>query len=158
MYRALLKQSFALSLMSESAIEEIVEAFKRAVQEPHEERLNELLLMSVSSCAILHIIIDGLDECERPTQKTILESLRHMKALGQPNINLLVTSRDEDHLLQWLYGFQMLHVSSAATATDIQRYVSNAIQSSLTSGELTLRDPELEQVIVSRLVEKAQGM
>ena len=157
-YRALLKQLFFKGLLTEDAINTVITTVKENVHGPDEEMLTNLLYTAVQSCPGLRVIVDGLDECERSVQEAITSTLCHLVTVGDTVVRVLITSRDETHLLARLRGFGRVHISSHASRADIRSYISHSIISSLESGNLTLQNQALKDEIISRLAEKAQGM
>ncbi|KAM0801847.1 hypothetical protein BDR22DRAFT_804454 [Usnea florida] len=157
-YRALLQQLFFKGLLTEDAITTVIKTVKENVHGPKEQILTNLLYAAVQSCAGLRVIVDGLDECERNMQEAITSTLCHLMTLRDTVVKVLVTCRDETHLLARLRGFGRVHISSHASRTDIRSYISHSIESNLASGNLTFQNKALKDEIISRLAEKAQGM
>ena len=157
-YRALLQQMFFRGLLNEDTVKSVVETLRNNIHGLSEQKLLDVLCSAVRSCAGLHVVIDGLDECERDGQQAVTNTLFRLMKIGQTTVKVLVTCRDEGHLLTELSSFDRLQVSSHASAADIQSYVSHTIASRLSSGQLTFRNPTLGDEIVSKLSDKAQGM
>ena len=157
-YRALLQQMFLRGLMSEDTVKRVVETLRTNVHGLSEQKLLGLLSSAVRSCAGLHLVIDGLDECESNGCEAVIDALCRWMTIEHSFLKVLVTCRDEGHLLMKLNKFERLHISSRASAADIQSYVSHAITSRLSSGDLTLRNPTLKRDIIAILSDKAQGM
>ena len=157
-YRALLQQLFFKGLLTEDAITTVIKTVRENVHGPSEQMLTNLLYAAVQSCPGLRVIVDGLDECERNVQEAITSTLCHFMTIGNTVVKVLITGRDETHLLARLRGFSRLHISSHASRADIRSYISHSIVSKIASGNLTLRNQDLKHEIISRLAEKAQGM
>ena len=157
-YQALLQQLFFKGLMTEGAIDTVVETLKENVHGLSERMLTNLIYAAVQSCVGLHVILDGLDDCERNVQETITSTLCGLMTNGGTVVKVLITGRDETKPLKRLSVFSRLHISSDASTAEIRSYISHAIVSNLSSGNLTLRDQALKDEIISRLAEKAQGM
>ena len=158
MYRALLQQLFFRGLMSEAMVKNVVEILRFNSNGLSEQRLTNLISNAIQCCAGLHIIVDWLDECERGVQQAVTNTLGRLLTFEHPLIKILFTCRDEGHLLTSLNHFSRLQISHRASAADIQSYISHAIAQSLSSGDLTIRNPVLKEEIISKLVDKAQGM
>ena len=157
-YRALLQQMFLRGLMNEDTVKSVVETLRTNIHGLSEQKLLGVLCRAVRSSAGLHIVLDGLDECESNGCEAVIDTLRHWITDGQSLVKVLVTCRDEGHLLTKLSNFERLHISSHASAADIQSYVSNVVSSKLSSGDLILRSPTLKKDIIAILSDKAQGM
>lgn len=158
MYRALLQQMFFRGLLSELIEKSVVETLRLDTNGLSEEKLTSLMSNAVQFCAGLHIFLDGLDECEKGVQQELTGFLCRLMNIGHPLIRVLITCRDEGHLMTKLENFSRLQITSHASATDMQSYISHTVTSSLSSGCLTLRNPALKEEIISRLIDKAQGM
>ena len=158
MYRALLQQLFFRGLMSEAMVKSVVEILRINSNGLSEQKLTNLISNAIQCCAGLHIIVDGLDECERGVQQALTNTLGRLLTFEHPLIKNLFTCRDEGHLLTSLSHFSRLQISHRASAADIQSYISHAIAQSLSSGDLTIRNPVLKEEIISKLVDKAQGI
>lgn len=157
-YRAILKQLFVQGILNEHLTGEIVEAFQRNAHGPHERQLAAFLLRGVKESQGVHILVDGLDECPEDAQRSIIELLLHLASLDLPSIKVLVTSREEERPLGYLQAFEQMHLSTSTSAHDIESFVSDTIETTLDSGEMTIRDMRLKDEVVSKLVAKAQGM
>ena len=144
--------------MTEGTINTVVETLKENVHGLSEQMLTNLIYAAVQSCGGLCVIVDGLDECERKVQEAITSTLFHLVTIDNTIVKVLVTGRDEAYLLKRLSSFSRLHISSHASKADIRSYISHAIVSNLSSGDLFLRDQALKDQIIARLAEKAQGM
>ncbi len=144
--------------MTEAVVESVIETLRVNIHGLSEQKLIQLLSTSIQACACMRVIIDGLDECERDVQHSVTDTLCHFSTVGTPLVNVLITCRDEGHLLTKLIKFDRLHISCQNSAADVQSYISHAIASSISSGSLIIHDPALEEEVISKLVSKAQGM
>ena len=158
LYRALLQQLFFKGLLTEVFVREIVDTLKVNINGLSEQKLTSLIVSAIESSAGLHVILDGLDECERDVQQVVTSTLCRFLTGGHPLLKVLITSRDEGFLLGKFENVGRLQVISHASAADIESYISYAVASSLSSGDLTIRNPALKNEIISKLNSKAQGM
>ena len=149
---------FFKGLLSEYIVKNVVEILRVNVNGLSERKLTDLICNAIQSCPGLHVFVDGLDECERSVQLEVTGTFCRLMNIGLPLIKVLITCRDEGHLLTKLDNFSRLQITSHASAADIQSYISHAVTSSLSSGDLTLRNPALKEEIISKLIKKAQGM
>ena len=157
-YRAFLQQMFLRELMSEDTVKFVIEMLRYNIHALSEQKLVSVLCDVTQSCAGLHFVVDGLDECERDGQQAVTNTLFRLMTIGNSFVKVFITCRDEGHLLTELSSFDRLQVSSHASAADIQSYISHSIASRISSGELTFRNPTLREEIVAKLSGKAQGM
>lgn len=157
-YRALLRQLFVKGLMTEAVVKSVVETLRVNINGLDEQKLTRLICDAVQGCPSLHVILDGLDECERDVQQAVTSTFCRLLAFEHSLIKILVTCRDEGHLLTKLSEFGRLQVSRHASAADMQSYISHSVTSDISLGNLTIRNSALKEEIISKLVEKAQGM
>lgn len=145
--------------MTEAIAKSVVETLQSNVHALSEQRLTDWICAAIQSCESLSVIIDGLDECDRIAQQAVTKTFDRLLTVGRPVVvKILSTCREETDLMTGLTSFDRLHISTLASAADIQSFISHAIKSSLLSGNLILRNRTLEDEIVSKLAEKAQGM
>ena len=121
LYRALLQQLFFKGLLTEVIVREIVDTLKVNINGLSEPKLTSLIVSAIESSAGLHVIIDGLDECERDVQQVVTSTLSRFLTGGQPLLKVLITSRDEGFLLGKFENFGRLQVISHASAADMSR-------------------------------------
>ena len=144
--------------MTEAIVKVVVETLRVNTNGLNEQILTSMTCNAIQSCSDMHIILDGLDECEKDVQQTVTNTLHRLLRLEHPLVKVLVTCRDEGHLMTKFSNFGRLEISRHASAADIHSYISHAVASNLSSGDLTLRNPALGEEIVSKLLSKAQGM
>ena len=157
-YRALLQQMFLKGLVREDTVKSVIETLRTNIHGLSEHKLLGVLCSAVHSCASLHLVIDGLDECESNGCEAVTDTLCRWLTVAQSLVKVLLTCRDEGHLLMKLSNFKRLHISRHASAADIQSYVFHAVTLRLSSGDLVLRNPALKTDIIAILSDKAQGM
>ncbi|CZR67167.1 uncharacterized protein PAC_17066 [Phialocephala subalpina] len=151
-------------------VENIPEALAAAVEEADHDghRLTEdsKALLILQQCIELsphqlHIILDGLDECTEHSQKFILDGLRQVMHKEGSTVRLFNTARAElgtSLRLKPSILMSHIHVSPSTIAFDIESYVRASTNLCISSGSLVVRDPELEDLIIHRLVHGARGM
>ena len=138
----------------ESVVETIIEKRNGL----HEEECAGLLWILLKRCQNLHVILDGLDECQRPVQRKVIKLLQRLTEAEEPNIKILITCREEGYLLKDLSTYRKLHISPKTNQGDIQSYISDTLEMKITSGDLCTRNEAIKEEIVSTLVAKAKGM
>ena len=124
---------------------------------PDEEVLS-LLHTIARSCSQIHIIIDGLDECDQQNWRSILKTFEDLRALPNLAIKMFIPCVEEGMIFHHLHGYTGIQVSAAKSAADIKAYIVESVRSKIETGELKIRNPTLETEIVSELVLKAKGM
>lgn len=99
------------------------------------------------------IIIDGVVECHEPSLVT--ETLADL-ASDLPHIRLLIFSRKESEMAPFLQTYEKLSI--AAESQDLRLYVPAQIEERTRLRKLRIRDPNVKDEIVERLVNGADGM
>ena len=109
----------------------------------------------------VYLILDGLDETTESAQNLICNNLKQLfERTGLP-INLLITGREDlssSLMLEPSITFFRVSMASNAIALDIEKYVRASTRRLILDGSLVIRDPDLEKLIVSELVDGAKGM
>ena len=108
------------------------------------------------------VVIDALDECE--DTKTLLGLITRL--LSARSVNILMSSRPSasirkawDQLATFHPGAcHELALSPSMNKSDIELYVTETVESMITSRDLSLRDPKLREEIVDALKSRSDGM
>jgi len=112
-----------------------------------------ILLESMLLCFNeVSIIIDGVDECHDPS--TVSETLSRL--CESPTVRLLISSREEHHIKCFLEDFQW--ISIAAESQDLRLYVPAEIETRQKKQKLRIRNPDLKDEMIEKLVNGAHGM
>ena len=106
----------------------------------------------------LYVVFDGLDECEKPVWKAMLQILERLGAIGQCNVKVFITCVEEGSVAHELASHACIQLSPAATIEDIGSYVTSSVRSKIEDGDLKIRNPKLEQDIITELLSRANGM
>lgn len=135
----------------------ILEAYDRAHQLPGISEVMEFISQSASLNPTA-FVLDGLDECEKDTRKEMLALIERLMRCTTSAIKIFVSCRDEDETLRSMPVFTRIQVTPISLESDIESFVEGSVRSRIISGELKIRNPGLEQEIVSELASKAHGM
>jgi hypothetical protein len=136
---------------------QIESAFLSDHHVPEKEELARLLWLVSKAFSQVYIIIDGLDECEKVVQQDILFAMDRVILL-HPQTKVWVASREDSEIKKGLEKHPYIKISEAHIAVDIVNFVQAAVAAKLCSGDLQIRDADLEDEIVSTLVTKSHGM
>lgn len=117
-----------------------------------------LLCSLMPLCPPTHIVLDGLDECERQPRHDALSFLNRLSMLGNASIHICVSCRDEDQLLRSLNSYPLIQLTATALESDIKSFIQGSVRGRIESGQLTIRNLDLEHQIVQELVKKSHGM
>jgi hypothetical protein len=107
------------------------------------------------------LVLDGLDEATESSQTLLCSKLKHLIEKYGFSVKLLITAREELGSLLMLdpgIPFSRVPISSNAISLDIENYVRASTRRRILDGLLVISDPDLEQLIVSELVNGAKGM
>jgi len=137
-----------------------------------------MLVQTCEKFECTYVVIDAVDEFIPPSQliesshsdwahrKALLETLMMLQRDGKGKIKILLTSRPTAEIQSGLRDVRRIMISSESNSEDIRLYVRSKLEKEmenstdwgerLTEGEL--QSPTVTNLIVSRLVEKADGM
>ena len=107
------------------------------------------------------IIIDALDECDRDTRSDLLEFLESILQESSSLVKIFVSSRDDQDIVCQLQNYPSLELSSDRNSDDIAEFVKSEIRRLIKKKALlrsSMNKEELQQVIIDRVTEGANGM
>ncbi len=136
----------------------ILRAYKDGQRTPETHELVELVCSLLQPRPLVYIILDGLDECERQPRQEIVSFLDRVSTLTKTSVRTFVSCRDEDQLLRLIKSYSRIQLTAVALEDDIKSFVEGSVRSKIESGQLTLRNSDLEHQIVRELVNKSHGM
>lgn len=118
------------------------------------EDLMKTLLLEIARVSRVYIVVDALDECteEDNTRADFLDQLRSLP----DNVNLLVTSRNTTAIKREFEGVRSIEIR--ATDDDVTRYITERIKRENRLARHVKMNPNLQDIIVNRLLDKAKGM
>lgn len=146
------------SSLLDTLYSELSFAFQINSQIPDAKDLAFALRSVLTSYSEVYIIIDGLDECEKDVQQDILYAIEKIIELDEYTIKVWISSREDTDIMNELKKYPSIHIAETKVAGDIANYVEVAVKAKLQSGELFIRDQNLEEEIISTLTTKSQGM
>ena len=156
---ALLKQLLTQGLLAKSAVDRVERVYDKGFRKPDSVEAEELLMSTVSLCKPTFIVLDGLDECEEHTQRSMISVIKRILSQSSSSpIKVLIMCRSEHWVCQVLDNAVQIQVTEALSAADIDIFVKSSIQKRIDEGILKLRNKALQGYIVSELVSKAKGM
>lgn len=118
--------------------------------------LRDLVKDLTSNYESTSIIIDALDEC-MGNVRDVVELLTSLNDdTGDVNVNLLLFSRDEVEIRDYLNTKPQISV--AAENSDLRLYVGAEIEERIRKKMLKIKSPSLKEHIVERLIGGAEGM
>ncbi|KAH0561960.1 hypothetical protein GP486_003332 [Trichoglossum hirsutum] len=154
----LIQQLLLLKGLTDEIEIRIEQAYVLGLKEPLGEDLFAILDLAVKIFSKAFIVVDGLDECPAEDQATILSLVNHLTQSEDPLIRILIFSREESRIALALSAFPCLHITAPSVHADVTAFVEKAVAARILTGELKIKDPKLEQVIISALIDGAQGM
>ena len=150
-----LLEGIAISGELEQQMDQLYRSDTRTVPD---DELVALLFAVVKHFSKIYIFIDGLDECRKEEQITILSIVNQLAQSTRPTVKILITSREEAAISTSLKGVPRLRVSADKNSADIAFFIEETVKSNIKSGALTIQDPSLEPDIISALRNGAKGM
>ena len=121
---------------------------------PSTDEYAVLLQTAVAAFSKVLIVIDALDECidDDGTRQGLLKELYKLESKAC----LLITSRDLPSIQRRLHGAGRLDIESSNN--DIRNYLDEQIRNSERIGLYVKKHPDLHELIVKTITNKARGM
>ena len=137
---------------------QLLQIYARGTRSPAENALSNILCSVVSLHSEIYIVLDGLDECEKPVWQAVLKALRDLGAIAQCVVKVFITCVEEGSVSHHVARYACLQVSPTITTEDIKAFVTSSVRSKIERGELRIRNLMLEHDIIAELISKANGM
>jgi hypothetical protein len=120
-------------------------------------------MLNLPGQAIVHVVIDALDECPVTTglpspREKVLQLVEELVNLRLPYLRICVTSRPEANILPVLEPLASCSVSlhgQSGQVQDIAEYVNSVVR---TNREMKRWKATDKQLVINTLIEKADGM
>ncbi|KAF5601296.1 heterokaryon incompatibility protein het-E-1 [Fusarium pseudocircinatum] len=152
-----------LALQSENAFHILEEYHDQLLSSHHlstkptAEMLTQTLHRICACFTRVYIIVDGIDECDDQVEANV-ECLAELAlSQGDDVINMALFSRDKS-IIRTRLEKDFAHVEIEAHTEDLQLYVASELNERIASKWLRLRDPNLKDSIMTRLVGEAKGI
>jgi archaellum biogenesis ATPase FlaH len=135
-------------------VEELHALHVQHTTRPSVPELSRLLQNQVRRFGKVFIVIDALDECPEidRTRDVFLGEIRKLPS----NIHILVTSRPNTVIEQAFAGASRLEIY--AHDNDVRRHVVARLETQSLLARHVAADPSLQDAIISKILEKSQGM
>ncbi|KAF5003089.1 hypothetical protein FDECE_10348 [Fusarium decemcellulare] len=152
-----------LALQNESAFRILEEYYdelrsdRHLSQEPSTGGLTKVLHRMRTVYSRVYLVVDGLDECGNQVATSVRKLVALVTSQVDEVISLALLSRDEI-LIREILEDRFHNVEIAAHTEDIRLYVASELEQRITRRELRLRDLDLKDQILNRLVDGAKGM
>ncbi|RYP41874.1 hypothetical protein DL767_000703 [Monosporascus sp. MG133] len=106
-----------------------------------------------------YIIIDGLDECDKPERNKLMKALSTL-AFPALDTKLFLSSRSSlsEEIQNTFPSFEHLTMTESSVHDDIKTYVNGVIEEKLESKDLRVGDASLIEDIKQALIQGADGM
>lgn len=155
---SLLKQMYLNYQIPEHLETQLLQIYAGGTRSPAEKALVDIFCAGVALRSFVYIVFDGIDECEKIVWQEMLKIFKHLATLGQCDIKIVLTCVEEGPVAHQLHDAPCVQLSPAATVEDVKAFVASSVRSKVECGDLRIRNPELEQEIISELVLRANGM
>ncbi len=154
----LLKQLLFNHQIPEHIESQLLQAYSRGTQSPAEKALTDIFYSSIALRSDICIILDGLEECEKSVWQSLMKILKALATMDRCNVKVFLTYVEEGPVAHHLEDAPCVQLSPEATGEDIRAFVTSSVRSKIEDRDLRIRNPKLEQDIVSQLVSRANGM
>lgn len=156
-------------------------SFQKSYLEARSVDYKELAKIMIKTCEKfkhIYLVIDAVDEFLPPSKpkesshgdwshrKALLDTLIHLQKDGKGKIKVLITSRPTMEIQSALREVSRISISGESNSEDIELYVRANLEKEMENnterGEKLMvgeqQSPTIKSCIVSKLVEKANGM
>lgn len=157
-FGTLLRQSFVNVEIPEAIEKRMPLGFIESGQSLELQDLVDLLCLAFQHGRPHYIILDGLDECGKEARAQVMSVLDRLSGLGSALLKTLILCREEDQLLRTLSQVPQIKITPETSKGDIESFVVESVKTRIQSEQLRIRNPRLENEIVSELTSKAHGM
>ncbi|GAW23347.1 hypothetical protein ANO14919_129030 [Xylariales sp. No.14919] len=139
--------------------QDVMESLERLDPSSGVNDLVKLLRIMMPPARVSYIVIDGLDECEKPDRDKLLTALSSLVLRGE-NIRLFLSSRESlrGEIEKRYPAFDSLSMSCPSAYGDISSFIEDTVREKIQNDELAIGDPSLEEDIKLALFHGAQGM
>ena len=128
------------------------------VQRPSDDDLQALFTSVLQTFDEVIIILDAIDECDSESQKDIVNFVKYIHSTQHCLIRCIIFSREEARLVNGFQKYPTFKISPASVSRDITTFVKDSIAERVENGDLVLKSSELQNLILSTLIEGANGM
>jgi Cdc6-like AAA superfamily ATPase len=164
MVRSLMSQLYSKFGDSSEKLDSLFSSYEDGRRQPPRESLCKAFLHMIEQVKEVWIILDALDECctrKGPPTEGLLSWIREVLNSEQRSVHLLVTSRPEQDIISVVSEFaskdDIVPIRSDLITDDIRAYVHTRVRQQ--EGLKRWRsEPEVQDEIETRLMEKADGM
>ena len=154
----IIRQLLENIIIPEGLEQKIDQFYRLGTRTATDDELISILYIVIKLFSIVYICIDGLDECGKDEQATILSVVNQLAQSDQTIVKILITSRQEPLISSSLRAFPYLQVSANKNSLDITTFVEETVKLNIRLGALVIRDSSLESDIISALIDGADGM
>jgi hypothetical protein len=124
------------------------------------EDTHSLLTELIDCYPVTMILIDALDESDRTMRHVRLESLSDAIQRAPGLVKILVSSRDDQDIVDHLEGFPSIVITSERNQADLAYFVTKETNALITKRRLlrSSEAKELKSMIIEKLTADADGM
>ena len=155
---SIIRQLLEKIIIPHNVGEQIDSFYKLGSRTPADNELVAILTSALEHFSKVFIFIDGLDECRKEVQSTILTIVRQLSLSQFPLLKILITSREEVVISTSLSGLPRLRISAENISDDIVSFIEETVKSNIETRALVIQDAALEAEIILALQKGAQGM
>jgi len=121
---------------------------------PNPESLLQILHQITNLFSCTTVLVDGLDEISNNR----FDAINVLQRIQQDHsrVRILYASRRETDIEQSLGEYEQ--VSIVARSSDLELYVASEIETRTRKKQLNIKDPDLKEQIMKRLIHGADGM
>jgi len=91
------------------------------------DQLTELLVKLAGSRLVTYVVVDGLDECDKPERKILISSFRRIIAKASTTVKVFIASRTEVDIKAQLAQAVDVQIVASKTKADIELFIDATV-------------------------------
>ena len=153
-----LHQLLRVSTIPEAIMKQIRDIYRNGERTPSATELEAALMDTLALNPVNIVVLDGVDECDVDTQHETLDLVARLSNTISPCIKVVLSCQSNVQFTNALPFCQSIQLPPLTLSRDIEPYIVDTVRSHIERRRLVLRDYALEQDIVAKLIQKANGM
>ena len=149
---ALILRTLAIQLLQQNLdmVPLVHQAFLQKMSNRSAPALKKMLCQLLPSVKFTRLVVDGIDERDRNTQKEVIKSLLELQKHAGSNFKILISSREEPQIQTSLSPKLHLKLGDK-TSQGLKLYVTEKVK------DVQDRFPNMQPVLVERVAERLHG-
>ena len=155
---SVLKQLSVAGLVTQDDMDVLLEKYAHTHLTLDEDDMVSVIEQTIHSQPAIHILIDGIDECDESNQDRILDFVGHLVKEAKTPLKCIAFCREEGYAWKLFKVWPCLKIHGELVADDIRLFVDNVVQAKISEDKLHINTDSLKAEVVDTLCAKSDGM